>query len=166
MMNKKNESQSLYALDMKRNPNAGLYVRMYLWSFRNSNSFIGKLLHKILSMMKGVEIPVECRIGGGIYLGHVWGITVHPQAILGANVNLHKGVTIGAENRGNRKGTPTIGNNVWIGINATIVGAIHIGDDVLIAPNCYVNCDVPSHSIVFGNPCVIKPKSHATEGYI
>lgn len=115
--------------------------------------------------MKGVEIPVECRIGG-IYLGHVWGITVHPQAILGANVNLHKGATIGAENRGKRKGAPTIGNNVWIGINATIVGAIHIGDDVLIAPNCYVNCDVPSHSIVFGNPCVIKPKSHATEGYI
>jgi len=48
MMNKKNESQSLYALDMKRNPNAGLYVRMYLWSFRNSNSFIGKVLHKVL----------------------------------------------------------------------------------------------------------------------
>lgn len=67
MMNKKNESQSLYALDMKRNPNAGLYVRMYLWSFRNSNSFIGELLHKILSMMKGVEIPVECRIGGNLF---------------------------------------------------------------------------------------------------
>lgn len=61
---------------------------------------------------------------------------------------------------------PIIGNNVWIGINATVVGAIHFGDDVLIASNSYVNCDVPSHSIVFGNPCVVKFKAHATEGYI
>ena len=67
---------------------------------------------------------------------------------------------------GGRQGTPVIGNEVWIGINAAIVGKITIGDDVLIAPNSYVNCDVPSHSIVFGNPCIIKHREHATEGYI
>lgn len=55
---------------------------------------------------------------------------------------------------------------IWIGINAAIVGGIEIGDDVLIAPNSYVNCDVPSHSVVFGNPCVIKHRDHATVGYI
>ena len=49
-----------------------------------------------------------------------------------------------------------IGNDVWIGVQATIVGKIVIGDDVLIAPNSYVNCDIPSHSVVFGNPCIIK----------
>ncbi len=65
-----------------------------------------------------------------------------------------------------RQGTPVIGNEVWIGINAAIVGKITIGDDVLIAPNRYVNCDVPSHSIVFGNPCIIKHRENATEGYI
>ena len=75
-------------------------------------------------------------------------------------------MTIGQENRGGRKGTPIIGNEVWIGVNATIVGAIHIGDDVLIAPNTYVNCDIPDHSIVFGNTCIIKPRQCATEGYI
>lgn len=53
-----------------------------------------------------------------------------------------------------------------MGINSTVVGAITIGDDVLIAPNTYVNCDIPSHSIVFGNPCVIKHKDNAMEGYI
>ena len=46
---------------------------------------------------------------------------------------------------------PTIGNDVWIGVNATIVGKVSIGDDVLIAPNAFVNCDIPSHSVVFGN---------------
>ena len=47
---------------------------------------------------------------------------------------------------------PTIGNEVWIGVNATIVGKVTIGDDVLIAPNAFVNCDIPSHCVVFGNP--------------
>lgn len=67
---------------------------------------------------------------------------------------------------GGRQGAPVIGNEVWIGINAAIVGKVTIGDDVLIAPNSYVNCDVPSNSIVFGNPCIIKHKENATEGYI
>lgn len=73
---------------------------------------------------------------------------------------------IGQQNRGRLKGTPTIGNNVWIGINAAVVGKITIGDDVLIAPNSFVNCDIPSHSVVFGNPCIIKHRDHATEGYV
>lgn len=67
---------------------------------------------------------------------------------------------------GGRQGAPVIGNEVWIDINAAIVGKVTIGDDVLIAPNSYVNCDVPSHSIVFGNPCIIKHRENATEGYI
>ena len=59
-----------------------------------------------------------------------------------------------------------IREHVWIGINAVIVGNVKIGDDVLIAPNSYVNCDIPSHSVVFGNPCQIKHRDYATEGYI
>ena len=51
-----------------------------------------------------------------------------------------------------RKGTPVIGDEVWIGINSTIVGNVKIGNDVLISPNSFVNCDIPDHSIVFGNP--------------
>lgn len=86
--------------------------------------------------------------------------------VIGKNCNIHKGVTIGQENRGKRKGTPVIGNNVWIGVNSTIVGGITIGDDVLIAPNTFVNQSVPDHSVVFGNPCIIKHRDQATEGYI
>ncbi|MCQ2217869.1 MAG: hypothetical protein MJZ33_05220 [Paludibacteraceae bacterium] len=59
-----------------------------------------------------------------------------------------------------------IGNRVWIGINAAIVGGITIGDDVLIAPNSFVNQNIPSHSVVFGNPCIIKHRDNATENYI
>ena len=114
----------------------------------------------------GLEIPPETQIGPGLYLGHPFNITVNGHAVIGSNCNLHKGIVIGRTNRGKRKGTPVIGNRVWIGINAAIVGGIKIGDDVLIAPNSYVNQDVPSHSVVFGNPCIIKPRENATEGYI
>lgn len=75
-------------------------------------------------------------------------------------------MTIGQTNRGRYKGVPTIGNEVWIGINAAVVGGIMIGDDVMIAPNSFVNRDIPSHSVVFGNPCVVMHRDWATEGYV
>ena len=67
---------------------------------------------------------------------------------------------------GKRAGSPKIGNCVFVGINATIVGGITIGDDVMIAPNSFVNFDVPSHSVVIGNPGVIHHKEDATSNYI
>ena len=84
----------------------------------------------------------------------------------GKNVNIATGCTIGVENRGIRKGCPKIGNCVWIGSNSVIVGNISIGDDVLIAPLTFVNFDVPSHSIVIGNPARIIYRENATDGYI
>ena len=78
----------------------------------------------------------------------------------------HRRVTIGQESRGKRKGSPKIGDNVWIGTNAVIVGNITIGNDVLIAPLAHVNFDVPDHSIVIGNPAKIIRRENATAGYI
>ena len=113
-----------------------------------------------------IELSEKTIIGAGLYLGHHYCITINAEARMGKNINLSKGVTIGQENRGKRKGAPTIGNNVWMGVNSTVVGKILIGDDVLIAPNAYVNCDIPSHSVVIGNPCVIIHKENATQGYL
>ena len=64
--------------------------------------------------------------GGGLYIGHPYNITINSEVVIGENVNIHKGVTIGQENRGKRKGCPVIGNKVWIGVNATIVGAVMV----------------------------------------
>jgi serine O-acetyltransferase len=125
-----------------------------------------RLLFRNLKQKRGIEISYAVKIGEGLYLGHPYNITVNDDATIGKNCNLHKGVLIGQENRGPRKGAPKIGDSVWIGVNAAIVGKVEIGDDVLIAPNSFVNCDVPSHSIVFGNPCIIKHRDNATEGYI
>ena len=88
------------------------------------------------------------------------------MAKIGDNCNVAAGVTIGQENRGKRKGASTIGDRVWIGTNAVVVGKVTFGDNVLIAPNSYVNFDVPSNSIVIGNPGkIIENRPDATEGY-
>ena len=114
----------------------------------------------------GLEIAVDAEIGNGLYLGHPYNITVGSGVKMGDNVNLHKGSTIGRENRGAREGVPKLGNNVMVGINATVVGNITIGNDVMIAPNAFVNFDVPSHSVVIGNPGKIHYKENATQGYV
>ena len=128
--------------------------------------FLNRAFFKYYKDKAKVEIYWDCEIGAGLYLGHAYGITINPKARIGRNCNIHKGVTIGQENRGVRKGTPVIGDEVWIGVNATIVGNIVVGNDVLIAPNSYVNCNIPSHSVVYGNPCIIKSRDNATEDYI
>ena len=113
----------------------------------------------------GLEI-YSSQIGEGLYIGHAHNINVHPDAIIGKNCNLNKGCTIGKENRGIRKGAPKLGDEVWVGTNAVVVGKIVIGNDVLIAPNAFVNFNVPDHSICIGNPGIIVSKENATEGYI
>lgn len=105
-----------------------------------------------------ISIPVQTTIGPGFFIGHLGRVIINGNSIIGCNVNVSTGVTIGQINSGSKKGCPTIGNNVWIGSNAVIVGKIHIGDDVLIAPNSFVNFNVPSHSIVIGSPGVIHKK--------
>ncbi len=163
--------------DLYRYKRSGSIWEGYLFRFhrvlriaQRTNSKLVKIICKLMLRHYrnhyGLEIPAETKIGRGLYLGHAFNITINPNAIIGDNCNIHKGVLIGAENRGKRKGAPKIGNKVWIGINSAIVGNITVGNDVLIAPNSYVNCDVPSHSIVFGNPCIIKHSENATGGYI
>lgn len=157
-----------WTLDKKRKGDLPIY-QYFLRKSQNTKSLlrlINLFLFKTTSFLYKCEISSKAQIGPGLFVGHPYCITINSAAILGKNCNIHKGVTIGQENRGKRKGTPTIGDNVWIGINSTIVGKIKIGDDVLIAPNTYVNTDVPSHSIVLGNPCIIKNRPNATEGYI
>lgn len=145
----------------------------YICAFRkaqHASSPISRTFYRLrlqrLSLKSQIQIPVNAKIGEGFYIGHSGRIIINPHAVLGKNVNIATGVTIGQENRGKRMGVPTIGDNCWIGTNSVIVGNINIGTDVLIAPLTFVNFDVPDHSIVVGNPAKIIHKENATEGYI
>ncbi len=169
-----NTFKTNYHGDIKRYGGGVLwYLRVWHFFFRKAQTrknpisrTIYKALFRLHSRKHGIEIPSCTRIGKGLYLGHAYNITVNGNAVLGDNCHLHKGVTIGMECRGPRRGVPTIGSRVSICVNATVVGNITVGDDVLIAPGALVNHDVPSHSVVVGNPCTIHPRDNATEGYI
>lgn len=119
-----------------------------------------------LSQKYGIQIPYSTSIDKGFYIGHCGGVIVNCNAKIGKNVNIAQGVTIGATNRGEKIGVPTIGNEVWIGANSVVVGNITIGDDVMICPNCFVNESIPSHSIVINSSCTIKQRDNATYKYI
>lgn len=141
----------------------------FMWLYRkyqqHPSTLVRFLLYR-LSRKFGLEISVGAKIGGGLYLGHPYNITIAEGVQLGSNVNIHKGCTIGRENRGKRIGTPVIGDRVFIGIGAVVIGNITIGDDVMIAPNSFVNFDVPAHSIVIGTPAVVHHRDNATDSYI
>ena len=144
-------------------------VLRYASYYKNRNKLLYLYYGYRLSRLQykyGFQIPPGAKIGKGLYIGHFGSLIVNSGAVIGDNVNLSPNVVIGQQNRGEKKGAPTIGNNVWIGSGAVIVGKVNIGDDVLIAPNAYVNFDVPAHSIVIGNPATVHKRENATEGYI
>ena len=121
---------------------------------------------KLMSYKTQIQIPARTKIGEGFYIGHTGRVIINPDAVLGKNMNISTGVTIGYENRGKRQGAPTFEGNCWIGTNSVVVGNVNIGEDVMIAPLTFVNFDVPSHSIVIGNPAKIIHKDNATDYYI
>jgi serine O-acetyltransferase len=126
--------------------------------------WLAKIMMRRYTYKYGFQIGGN--IGDGFYIGHFGTVIVSVNAVIGKNCNIAPGVTIGASRRGEKKGAPSLGDFVWIGTNAVIVGAIHVGSDVLIAPGAYVNFDVPDHSIIVGNPGQIIARQNATEGYI
>ena len=126
-----------------------------------------RMLYQRYKYKYGFQIPINTKIGKGLYLGHFGLIVVNGKAVIGNNCNIEHGVTIGQANRGKRKGNPVIGNNVWIGTGSVVVGNIRVGDNVLIAPNSYINLDIPDNSLVINkNAIEIIPKENAVEGYV
>lgn len=121
---------------------------------------------KKLENKTGFSFELNPSIGKGLIIGH-WGkIVINGQVKFGDYFFITHGVTIGRDIRGKRAGVPIFGDRVCIRANSTVVGKVSIGNDVLIAPNTFVNFDVPDHSIVIGNPARIIHRENATDGHI
>ncbi len=125
-----------------------------------------RLLKRRYRFKYGFEISTDASIGEGFYLTEHCGPVVIGPAKIGKNCNIGHSVTIGRGIAGERKGRPIINDNVWIGTGSVIVGRVTIGTNVLIAPNSYINFDVPDNSLVIGNPGKIISKNNPTEDYI
>lgn len=128
----------------------------------NPLGILARLISKCTQIRFGIQIPHITEIGGGLFIGHFGGIVISSNAKIGANCNIAQGVTLGRINKGKRKGAPQLGNRVWIGPNAVIVGNVSIGDNVMIAPLTFVNIDIPANCLAIGNPAkIIEGKTSA-----
>jgi len=110
------------------------------------------LRYRQISIKFGIDIPPSTKIGKGFYIGHHGSIVISGNAVIGDNCNISQGVTIGQVNRGPRKGFPVLGNNVYVGPGAKIIGNVRIGDNVAIGANAVVTHDVPNNAVVVGVP--------------
>ena len=114
--------------------------------------FFARLVSQISRQMTGIEIHPGAQIGQGFFIDHGMGVVIGETAIIGDNVLLYQGVTLGGTGLDKGKRHPTIGNNVVIGTGAKVLGNIIIGDNSYIGANAVVIKDVPPNSTVVGVP--------------
>jgi serine O-acetyltransferase len=123
---------------------------------------ISRLMFRRYMFKFGLHISYTANIGPGFYIGHFGNIVVSGKAVIGANCNISQGVTIGVVQAGPKKGAPTIGNQVYIGPGAKVIGRITIGDHAAIGANAVVVDDVPAGCTVAGIPAK-KISDHGSE---
>ncbi len=107
--------------------------------------------NKFCEVFLEMHLDPSATIGGGLYIAHIGGVHINPQAVIGSNCDIAHRVTIGASAMG-RKGAPVLGDEVYIGTGATLVGKIKIGTGAKIAANTLVMTNVPDGATVMGVP--------------
>ena len=111
--------------------------------------------HKLIEITAGIDLPHQADIGKGLYIGHFGGIIVNPDVKIGEYCNLSQDITIGIAGRGENRGSPTIGDRVYIGSGSRLIGAISIGNNVAIGANAVVTKDLPDNAVAVGVPAKI-----------
>lgn len=104
----------------------------------------------------GIELVATAQVGRGVRIEHQHGIVIHPFAVIGDGVQIHHGVTIGLKNERElasiQENVPRIGARVVLGVGATVIGAVTVGDDARIGPHALVTRDVPPGATVVAAP--------------
>ena len=156
--------QALWAIFIYRISN-GIYKSKLPGFFRKILLYLCVLHQKIVEIITGISLPYSAEIGEKFYIGHFGGIIINSKAVIGENCNISQGVTIGVSGRGEKRGVPILGNDIYVGANAVIAGAIHIGDNAVIAANSLVVENVPNNVTVLGVPAK-KVSDNNSEFYI
>lgn len=120
--------------------------------YKNRIFFIARLISQVSRHMTGIEIHPGAQIGKRFFIDHGLGVVIGETTIIGDDVLLYQGVTLGGTGIEKGKRHPTIGNNVVVGAGAKILGNITIGDNSYIGANAVVVKDIPPNSTVVGVP--------------
>ncbi len=114
--------------------------------------FIPRLISQMARFSTGIEIHPKAKIGQNFFIDHGMGVVIGETTIIGDNVLIYQGVTLGGTGKDIGKRHPTIGNNVTIGAGAKVLGNITIGSHSNIGAGSVTIDNVPEHSTVVGIP--------------
>jgi serine O-acetyltransferase len=115
------------------------------------------LLERVMRWATGLHMHCTALVGDGLHLIHVEGpISIHPDVVLGDRVGLMHGVTIGLSP--DHEGAPILGDDVFVGTGAVILGPVVVGDGARIAANSLVLQDVPPNCLAIGVPARMVPR--------
>lgn len=135
----------------------GYRVSHWLWKHRLQ--FLGRWFSQIIRGLTGVEIHPGATIGANFFIDHGMGVVIGETSVIGDDVTIYHGVTLGGTSLAKGKRHPTIGNRVTIGAGAKVLGDILIGADSRIGANAVVVKSVPENSVVVGVPGQIVKRS-------
>jgi serine O-acetyltransferase len=148
---------------MRKNIEAILYPSFWaIYNYRKAHKlylkgqiFRARRISQRTARTTGIEIHPAAEIGKGLFIDHGHGVVIGETTIIGDNVTLYQGVTLGGTGKEKGKRHPTIGNNVMIGSGAKILGSFTIGDNSKIAAGSVVLDEVPANSTVVGVPGMV-----------
>ncbi len=174
------ECKELIYMDLERNTNKLTLFNIVRYMITNSSfkvcfwfrvgSFLYQKKNRILyyfvywhykkiMYLTGIQLPIGTSVGGGIQFKHFNGIIINDKAIIGKNVTIFNGVTIGINLKPDgSSGHPIIDDNVVICTGAKVIGGVMVGKNSIIGANSVVNKDIPEDSIVAGAPAKILKK--------
>jgi serine O-acetyltransferase len=143
---------------------AGLHAiwnhRITHWLWKKKLRLLARWIAQVNRFFTGIEIHPGAVIGQGFFIDHGMGVVIGETSIIGNNVTMYHGVTLGGVSLQKGKRHPTIENDVVIGAGAKILGAITVGSCSRIGANAVVVNDVPSDSVVVGVPGRVVHKQH------
>jgi len=129
-----------------------IFYRMSHKMFLMNIPFFPRFISQFAKWMTGIEIHPGAAIGNSLFIDHGMGVVIGETTVIGDNVTLYQGVTLGGTGKERGKRHPTLGKNVVIGAGAKVLGDITVGDNVQVGANAVVVRNAPANSTVVGVP--------------
>ncbi|MBR2832285.1 MAG: serine O-acetyltransferase [Oscillospiraceae bacterium] len=150
---------SLEVLLLYQGVHAVIYHRIAHWFYRHRLRFLARAVSQWSRHFTGIEIHPGATIGRRLVIDHGMGIVIGETTVIGDDVLLYQGVTLGGTGKEKGKRHPTIGNNVMVGCGAKILGPFTVGDNSRIAANAVVLNEIPANCTAVGAPARVVRKA-------
>ena len=129
-----------------------IYHRVAHWLYKRKLLFLARCVSQWSRHFTGIEIHPGATIGRRLVIDHGMGIVIGETTVIGDDVLLYQGVTLGGTGKDKGKRHPTLGNNVMVGCGAKILGPFTVGDNARVAANAVVLGEIPPDSTAVGVP--------------